>query len=89
MQDQELHLARGDAAKQLLKSEAFMAVTNELVNGYVGSIVQSKPEDTVGRERAYAAVKAVQDMVSVLNQWQSIAAQIRMAAEEDEAADQE
>jgi len=80
MDNTELHLARGDAARALLKAEAFMAASNEVVNAYMGQIVSSKPEDTEARERAYMGVKAVQDIVGVLNQWQSVAAQIRMAA---------
>lgn len=87
MENQELHLARGNAAKELLKSEAFMVATNELVNGYVGGIVNSQPDAAKERESLYAHVKAVQDIVGMLNQWVSVAAQIRMAQEEQ--ADEE
>lgn len=83
MENQELHIARGDAATNLLTNDGFMAVTNEIVNLYVGQIVGSGPEDTKGRERAYAGIKAVQDIVGVLNQWKGIAEQIRTPANDD------
>lgn len=89
MENQELHLARGDAAKSLLKTEAFQAVTNELVNAYMGQIVQSEPAQTAERERCYAGIKAVQDLVGLLNTWIGVAVQARMQAEAqaDESTD--
>ena len=83
----EVHLARGDAAAQLLTSDCFMAVTNELVNSYVAEFVGSKTLDKETREAAYVRIKVVQDLVGVLNQWQSTAHQIRIAADEEHNED--
>lgn len=82
MENLELHLARGDAAAELRKSDAFIAVTNELVSHYVAEIVSSNQDATKERERSYAHIKAVHDIVGMLTQWESIAQQIRTAAEE-------
>ena len=88
-QEAEVVLARGDAAKALLKSDTFQLVTNELVNGYVGGIVNSQPDDVKSRETLYAHVKAVQDIVATLNQWAAMAQQTRMALADAEEAGEE
>lgn len=89
MEHQEIHLARGLAAQELLTNQTFAGVTNELVNTYLQSIVQSEPQDTAARERLYVGVKAVQDIVGTLNQWVAVAAQVRLAQEEQEVVDVE
>lgn len=87
MEHQEIHLARGAAAQELLANQTFAGVTNELVNSYLQSIVQSNPEEAAARERLYVGVKAVQDIVGTLNQWVAVAAQVRLAQEEQETQD--
>lgn len=84
MDQTEIFIMRGNAAKELLASEAFMAATNELVNSYLGQLVNSKHDEAPMRESLYAQVKAVQDIVGVLNQWVAVAAQAQANLEEAE-----
>lgn len=72
----EFLIERGNAAENLLKQEAFAAVANELINMYLGGLMQTKPEETKEREMAYAGARAVQDIVGVLNQWVAMRDQI-------------
>lgn len=74
-------LERGNAAEQLLQSDAFQAVANTLSNQYLQSILMSAPEDTKAREFAYAQARTVQDLVGLLRQWVSVRDQIVMAEE--------
>lgn len=72
----EILIERGNAAEHLLKQEAFSASMNELINMYLGSLLQTTPEQTKEREMAYAGARAVQDIAGVLNQWVAMRDQI-------------
>lgn len=84
MDQVDLVIRRGVAAKELLSSEAFMAATNELVNNYLAQLVNTKGEEKATRESLYSHVRAVQDIVGTLNQWIAVAEQAQMNREADE-----
>jgi hypothetical protein len=85
----EILIERGNAAEQILKQDVFTAAVNEIINIYVGGLLQTSPEQTKEREAAYAGARAVQDIVGVLNQWIAIRDQIieNLANEENEEPD--
>ena len=72
----ELLIERGNAAENILKQDVFSAAVNELINMYLGGLMQTTPEQTKEREMAYAGARAVQDIVGVMNQWVAIRDQI-------------
>lgn len=72
----EFLIERGNAAENLLKQEIFNAAMNELINMYLGGLLQTKPDQTKERETAYASARAVQDIVGILNQWIAVRDQI-------------
>lgn len=72
----EILIERGNAAENLLKQDVFTAAMNELINIYVGNLLQTQPSQTKERETAYASARAVQDIVGVLNQWVAVRDQI-------------
>lgn len=82
----EYLIERGNAADNLLKQEALIAATNELINMYLAGLLQTTAEQTKEREMAYAGARAVQDILGVLNQWVAIRDQIieNLATEENE-----
>lgn len=82
----EILIERGNAAENLLKQEAFQAAMNELINMYLGGLLQTTPEQTKEREMAYAGARAVQDIAGVLNQWVAMRDQIleNIASQENE-----
>ena len=82
-----LFIERGNAAEHLLTSEQYQMVTNAMVNYYLGSFVNSKTLDKESREASYHAVKAVQDMTGLLNQWVAIRDQIIEAINQNEELD--
>jgi len=68
-QQKEEQLCRlGDDADVLLKTPAFDATINQLVDTSFQAFVNSKPEDTQGRERSYSHYRALVDIVSTLQQ---------------------
>ena len=68
-QQQEEQLCRmGDEADVLLKTEAFNATINQLVDVSFQAFCNSKPEDKDARERSYAHYRALVDIVSTLQQ---------------------
>lgn len=83
----EILIERGNAAENLLKQEAFQAVMNEIINLYVGSLLQTTPEQTKEREASYAGARAVQDIAGLLNQWVAIRDQIIEAINQNEELD--
>ena len=85
----ETLIERGNAAEGLLKQPAFAAVMNELINIYVGGLLQTTPDQTKERETAYASARAVQDIAGLLNQWVAIRDQIIEAASLNEELDSE
>lgn len=72
----ETLIERGNSAETLLKQPAFSAAMNELINIYVGGLLQTTPDQTKERETAYASARAVQDIAGLLNQWVAIRDQI-------------
>lgn len=77
-------IERGNAAENLLKSQEFTLAANELINYYITSFTNSKATDKETREASYHAVKAVQDMAGLLNQWVAIRDQIIDATRNEE-----
>lgn len=67
---------RGNAAEEVLRSEAFQMAANALMDIYIQGIIQSSPEEKEKRELGYAQARAVQDIVGILNQWVAIRDQI-------------
>tara|TARA_B100001093_G_scaffold157945_1_gene150466 strand:+ start:869 stop:1120 length:252 start_codon:yes stop_codon:yes gene_type:complete len=67
-QQEEQLCKLGDEAEVLLKTPAFDATINQLVDTSFQAFVNSKPEDTQGRERSYSHYRALVDIVSTLQQ---------------------
>ena len=73
MEEQEEQFCRfGDEAEVLLKTPAFDATINQLVDSSFQAFVNSKPEDKDARERSYAHYRALVDIVSTLQQRVSV-----------------
>lgn len=68
----EILIERGNAAENLLKQGVFVAAMNDLINIYLGGLIQTKAEETQQREHLYAGARAVQDIFGVLNQWVAV-----------------
>lgn len=74
---------RGNAAQLLLDNDAFRQVTKDLMDYYISAILQSGPADKDNRENAYFCSRALQDLISVLNQWSAVKDQIISNTEEE------
>lgn len=70
MNEQEM-IDRGSAAQGLLDNQTFQAVSKELMDIYVNTLIQTAPNDSKSRESAYYQTRALQDIFAVLNQWVS------------------
>jgi hypothetical protein len=68
MQKEEQLIKLGDQAETLLKQEVFNTTVNQLVEGTFQSFVNSKPEETNARDKAYAHYRALVDIVNTLQQ---------------------
>ena len=78
MEEQEERFCRfGDEAEVLLKTPAFDATINQLVDSSFQAFVNSKPEDKEARERSYAHYRALVDIVSTLQQRVSVRDEIQ------------
>ena len=78
MEEQEEQFCRfGDEAEVLLKTPAFDATINQLVDSSFQAFVNSKPEDKDARERSYAHYRALVDIVSTLQQRVSVRDEIK------------
>ena len=66
----------GDAAEEVLRNQTFSQTVNSLVEATYQSYVNSKPEDTDGRERNYHHYRALVDIVNTLQQRVNIRNQI-------------
>jgi hypothetical protein len=82
MTNEEL-LRRGNGAQELLDNESFRQVTKDLMDYYISAILQSNPADKENRENAYFCSRALQDLISVLNQWSAVKDQIISNIEEE------
>lgn len=72
MEKEEQLIALGDQAEALLKQEVFNTTVNQLVEGTFQSFVNSKPENSSDREKAYAHYRALVDIVNTLQQRVSV-----------------
>ena len=72
MEKEEQLVALGDQSEALLKQEVFNKTVNQLVEGTFQSFVNSKPEETNAREKAYAHYRALVDIVNTLQQRVSV-----------------
>ena len=91
-QEKEEQLCRlGDEADVLLKTDAFNATVNQLVDASFQAFVNSKPEDNEGRERSYNHYRALVDIVSTLQQRVSVRDEIqaKIAANDNNIQEEE
>lgn len=76
-QEKEEQLCRmGDEADALLKTDAFNATVNQLVDASFQAFCNSKPEDKESRERSYSHYRALVDIVNTLQQRVTVRDQI-------------
>tara|TARA_Y100001963_G_C6502290_1_gene318407 strand:- start:256 stop:519 length:264 start_codon:yes stop_codon:yes gene_type:complete len=68
MEKEEQLITLGDQAEDLLKQEVFNKTVNQLVEGTFQAFVNSKPEETNARDKAYAHYRALVDIVNTLQQ---------------------
>lgn len=64
--DEEI-INAGNDCESLLNNETFTKVMNNLVDGAVRNFLTSETDDGDKREAAYAATRAINDIVSTLN----------------------
>jgi len=84
-QTKEDQLCRlGDQAEVLLKTDAFNSTVNNLVDASFQAFVNSKIEDTQGRERSYAHYRALVDIVSTLQQRVAVRDEIQTKVAEND-----
>lgn len=67
-QTQEEQIHAGNAAEELLGSEAFTGTIDELVQATFAFFVNSEVQDTEGRERAFTHYRAINDIAATLQQ---------------------
>jgi gamma-glutamyl:cysteine ligase YbdK (ATP-grasp superfamily) len=79
---QETLITLGIEAENLLQNPTFTEVVNDLTNYYLQGIIESKPEQEIERKNSYLAIKALQDIVSILNQRVGVKSQIEQALED-------
>jgi hypothetical protein len=72
MEKEEQLVTLGDQSEALLKQEVFNKTVNQLVEGTFQAFVNSKPEETNAREKAYAHYRALVDIVNTLQQRVSV-----------------
>ena len=72
----------GNEAETLLNQDVFNKTVNQLVEGTFQSFVNSKPEDSSGREKSYAHYRALVDIVNTLQQRVSVRDEINKKQEE-------
>ena len=82
MNEEELMISKGEAADVLLNTDAFSNTIDQMVQGTFQTFVNSKPEDTEVRERAYSHYRALVDIVSTLRQQVSVKDEIITKNEE-------
>lgn len=82
MNQEQLMIERGTAAQELLNSQVFQAVSQALMDVYVGAFIQTAPEDEKTRSAAYFQSRALQDIHAMLNQWVAIKDNIMDSANE-------
>ena len=78
----------GDEAEVLLKTDAFNSTVNNLVDASFQAFVNSKIEDTQGRERSYAHYRALVDIVSTLQQRVAVRDEIILKADDNNQEEQ-
>jgi len=66
--NQAEQIEAGNQAEELLRTKAFGTTIDELVQSTFNYFVNSKTEDTEGRERAYNHYQAINDIVATLQQ---------------------
>lgn len=86
MNEDEL-VQRGTAAQELLKNPTFHEATKELLDHYVSTILATAPNDEKTRSSAYYQCRALQDLIAVLQQWETVKEQIISSQNEDQSVD--
>jgi hypothetical protein len=79
---EELTLKRGLAAEELLATEAFIVVVNELSNQYYTEITLSETGDTAKREHCFYQIRALQEITGHLQGWINAKVQLLSQTEE-------
>lgn len=81
--EEEQMIRQGDNAEMLLGIKAFSETVDNMVHQSFQNFVNSKPEETSVRERAYSHYRALVDIVSTLQQQVSIRNEINAKNERD------
>lgn len=63
-------LARGEHAKTILDDELFQGAVKEVKDTYTQAIIASDAKDTEARERAFFCIRALEQVVARLEQYQ-------------------
>ena len=85
--NQAEQIEAGNQAEELLRTKAFGTTIDELVQATFNYFVNSKAEDTEGRERAYNHYQAINDIVATLQQRVQVRDNINEADAQDEDND--
>lgn len=76
MHDQDM-LDRGVRAEELLSSEVFGLAIKDVIDYHLNVFLTSKPEDEKQRESSYFQANAIQQVISVLQEWVAIKESIK------------
>jgi len=76
MTDQDM-LDRGVRAEELLSSEVFGLAIKDIVDFHLNVFLTSKPEADKLRESSYFQANAIQQVISVLQEWVAIKESIK------------
>jgi hypothetical protein len=67
MNEQQI-VEQGTHAETLLNSDAFNKTVKSLLDNYVGIFFNTDPKEHENREAAYFSARAMQELISTLNQ---------------------
>lgn len=81
--DQEIQLMQGLQAEALLTTDFFNGVINGLLDRHTKFILNSSPEDTKERERAYFCIKGLKDILTELEEMVALKEQVEHALRQD------
>jgi hypothetical protein len=82
-------LREGREARELLENPVFVAVMNDLSQGYLGEIINSQPHETKTREDRYLRIQVLRDLTDLLQTKVALAEREQMALDSDDPDTQE
>lgn len=82
MNEEQQMIDRGTAAQEILAMPIFQATYNTLVNTYINTFFQSQVDQEEERKHAFYQMRALQDLLGIMNQWVAVKDNIMASNEE-------